>query len=90
MTLKCKESSRYITTLKESGMSKELFLKKLSALFLGYCEKFMLENTIVVDDSPINRILIKLENVVFLDSKSYNDNGMKDTFPLNVLLPSFI
>lgn len=86
---RCRENSGYITTLKEPGTNKDLFLKKLSTLYNGYRGQFKPENTVIVDDSPTKHILNNSENVVLLDTWTYKGNGPKDTFLLDVLLPWF-
>jgi len=85
--LKCRDASGKITTFKELGTSKELFLKNLSTLFKGSQGNFMSENTIVMDDSPSKHIMNNSENVILLDTWSSTSNGPKDTFLLDTLLP---
>jgi len=83
------DASGRITTFKELGMSKELFLKNLSTLFKGSWGNFMPKNTVVVDDSPTKHIMNNYENVILLDTWSNKGNGPKDTFLLDTLLPWF-
>jgi len=85
--LKCRDGSGKITTFKEPGTSKELFLKNLSTLFKGSRGNFTPENTIVVDNSPSKHIMNKSENVILPDTWSNRGNGLKDTFLLNTLHP---
>jgi len=85
--LKCRDGSRKITTFKEPYISKELFFKNLSTLFKDSWGSFMPENTIVVDDSPSKHIMINSENVILPDTWSNRDNGPKDIFLLDTLLP---
>jgi len=89
MKLKCRDASRKITTFKELGTSKELFLKNLSTLFKGSQRNFTPENTIVVDDSPSKHIMNNSENVILLDTWSNTGNGPKHPFLLDTLLPWF-
>jgi len=74
-TLKWKESSGQLTTFKEPGTNKDLFLKNLNTLFNACCAKFSPENTVAVDDNPIKHIMNKLENVVLSDTWTYRGNG---------------
>lgn len=62
-TLKCRDGFGRITTFKEFGMNKELFLKNLSTLFNELQGNFTIENTNVVDDSPTKHITNKPKNV---------------------------
>jgi len=85
--LKCKDRFGKITTFKELGTSKELFLKNLSTLFKGSHGNFPPENTIVVDDNPSKHIMNNSKNVILLDTWSNGGNGPNDTFLLDNLLP---
>jgi len=62
--LKCRDGSGKITTFKEPGTSKELFLKNLSTLFKGSRGNFTPENTIIVDDNLNKHIMNNSENVI--------------------------
>ena len=54
-----------VTTMKVKGMHKDIFLKTLSkGLFCRFNGKFTKENTIIIDDSPVKRILNAPENVL--------------------------
>lgn len=88
-TLKWKESSGQLTTFKEPGTNKDLFLKNLNTLFNACCGKFSPENTVAVDDNPIKHIMNKSENVVLSDTWTYRGNGPKDTYLLDILIPWF-
>jgi len=87
--LKCKDDSGKITTFKEPGTSKELFLKNLSTLFKDSWGNFTLENTIVVDDSPSKHIMNNFKNVILPNAWSNRSNGPKDTFFRDTFLPWF-
>jgi len=67
-TFKCRNGSGRITTFKELDTNKEFFLKSLSTLFSDSWWNFMLENTIVVDDSSSKHIINKSKNVFFMDT----------------------
>jgi len=87
--LKCRDGSGKITTFKELGTSKELFLKNLNTLFKGSWGNFTSENTIIVDNSPSKHIMNNSENVILPDTWSNRGIGQKDTFLLDTLLPWF-
>ena len=78
-----------MTTFKELGTHKNLFLKNLNTLFNAYYGKFSPNNTIVVDDNPIKHIMNKSENVVLSGTWIYKANGPKDTYLMAVLIPWF-
>ena len=86
-TLKRRRKSRHLTTFKEPGTNKYLFLKNLNTLFNAYYEKFSLDNTVVVDDNPIKHMINKSENVVLPDIWTYKANGPKVTYIMDVLIP---
>jgi hypothetical protein len=86
-TLKCRDGSGKITTFKEPGTHKDLFLKNLSTLLKDSRGNFTLENTILVDDSPSKHIMNKSENVILPDTWTNRGNGPKDAFLMDVLLP---
>ena len=88
-TLRCRDSSRRLTTFMVPGTQKELFLKNLDTLFSGYRGIFNSGNTIVVDDSPLKHIMNKPENVLLPNPWSNRGNGDRDTFLLRTLLPWF-
>ena len=84
--LKCRDSSRQLTTFMVSGTQKELFLKNLDTLFLGYKGIFNLGNTVIVDDTPLKYIMNRSQNVMLLNPWSNCGNGEQDTFLLRTLL----
>ena len=86
-TLRCRDSSRQLTTFMVPENQKELFLKNLETLFDGYRGIFNLVNTIIVDDSPLKHIMNKPENVMLPNPWSNHGNGDRDTFLLCTLLP---
>ena len=88
-TVRCRDTSGRLTSYKEPGSNKDLFLKNLDVLYSGTKGRFSCDNTIVVDDSPRKHIMNKPENVILPDSWSNRGNGEKDTFLLAVLLPWF-
>ena len=88
-TLKCRDSSRRLTTFMVPGTQKELFLKNLDTLFCGYKGIFNSGNTIIVDDSPLKHIMKRLENVLLPNPWLNRGNGDRDTFLLRTLLPWF-
>lgn len=74
--------------LKVKGTEKEVFLKTLShGLFPVDRECFTNYNTIVVDDSAYKHVLNNPENVLLTETWSYEGDGPKDTFLLDILLP---
>ena len=88
-TVRCRDTVGRLSSYKEPGTSKDLFLKNLDVLFGGTEGNFACDNTIVVDDSPRKHIMNKPENIILADSWSNRGNGEKDTFLLAVLLPWF-
>ena len=88
-TVKCRDRFGRMTTYKERGTNKELFLKNLDVLTARFQGCFSLDNTIIVDDSPRKHVLNSPENVILTDSWSNQRNGDKDTFLLAILLPWF-
>ena len=88
-TLRCRDSSRRLTTFMVPGTQKELFLKNLDTLFCGYRGIFNSGNTIIVDDSPLKHIMNRPENVLLPNPWSNCGNGDRDTFILRTLLPWF-
>lgn len=76
------------TYLKVENTEKEVFLKSLERnLFTQRDGSFTKENTIIIDDSPYKHVVNDPENVLLLDSWSYQDNGRDDSYLLDVLLP---
>ena len=61
-------------------------MKNLDTLFCGYRRIFNLENTIIVDDSPLKHIMNRPENVLLPNLWSNRGNGDWDTFLLRTLL----
>ena len=88
-TFKWKDKSGHLTTFKEPGTHKDLFLKNLNTLFNTYYGKFSPDNIVVVDDNPIKHIMNKSENVVLPGTWTYKANGPKDTYLMDVLIPWF-
>ena len=77
-----------VTTMKVKGTHKDIFLKTLSkGLFTKFNGKFRMNNTIIIDDSPVKHILNDLENVLFPMSWSHDGAGQNDTFLIDTLLP---
>lgn len=76
-----------INSFKVNGTNKELFLQNLDKLFNDFGGRFTCANTIVVDNSPAKHIMNKPKTVVFYESWSYNGDGARDTFLLDVLFP---
>ena len=88
-TVRCRDSSRRLTTFMVPRMQKELFLKNLNTLYCGYREIFNSGNTIIVDDNPLKHIMNRPENVLLSNPWSNRGNGDRDTFLLRTLLPWF-
>ena len=88
-TIKCRDSSRRLTTFMVLGTQKELFLKNLDTLFSGYRGIFNSGNTIIVDDSALKHIMNRPENVLLPNPWSNCGNGDRNTFLLCTLLPRF-
>ena len=86
-TLKCKNKCGGLVTVKESGTNKDLFLKPLEKLFMAPTASFSVDNTIIVDDSPVQHVMNELENVVLPDSWSYVGDDANDSFLMDQLLP---
>lgn len=64
-TLKQRNRSRRLSSFKELGTSKDLFLKNLDMLFNGSRGSFEAGNTVIVDDNPRKHIMNK-PNIVIL------------------------
>jgi hypothetical protein len=58
-----------VSYMKVKGIEKELFLKSIQKhLFHGFGGRYCLENTIVVDDSPMKHVLNPSENIILPES----------------------
>jgi hypothetical protein len=58
-----------VSYMKVKGTEKELFLKSIQKhLFHGFGGRYCLENTIVVDDSPMKHVLNPSENIILPES----------------------
>jgi hypothetical protein len=80
--------NRTITFLKVKGTKKDLFLKTLrKSLFESFGGRYTKDNTIIVDDSPMKHLLNEPENVILLDAWSYQEDGRKDIYLIESLLP---
>jgi hypothetical protein len=68
--------------LKYPISDKSIFLKTMSAhLFLGGASEYKKNNTILIDDSPVQSILNDTGNVVFLKSWKHNiRNSTSDAY----------
>ena len=70
-----------VTTMKVKGTHKDIFLKTLSKdLFTKFNGKFRMNNTIIIDNSPLKHILNNSENVLFPVWWSHDGAGQNDTF----------
>ena len=77
-----------VTTMKVRGTYKDIFLKTLSiGLFRRFSRKFTKENTIIIDNSPVNHILNNSENVLLPVFWLHDGVGPFDTFLIDTLLP---
>jgi hypothetical protein len=81
--------NRKITYLKVKGTKKDLFLKTLKRhLFRKFDGRYTEQNTIIVDDSPVKHILNEPQNVVLLDTWTYESvPNRSDLFLVESLLP---
>ena len=86
-TIRCRDSSRRLSTYMVPGTHKELFLKNLDTLFCGYRGIFNSGYTVIVDDTPLKHIMNKFENVLLPNPWSHRGGGERDTFLLRTLLP---
>ena len=77
-----------VTTMKVKGTHKDIFLKMLSkGLFCRFNGKFTKENTIIINDNPVEHILNAPENILLPVSWSYDGASPSDTFLMDTLLP---
>ena len=77
--LRCRDSSRRLTTFMVPGTHKEL-LKNLDTLFLDYRGILNSGNiTAIVDDTPLKHIMNRFENFLLPNLWSNHGNGERDT-----------
>ena len=87
MTIRCRDSSGWLSTYMVPEKQKELILKNLDTLFYGYQGIFNSGNTVIVDDTPLKHIMNKSENVLLPNPWSHRGGGDCDTFLLRTLFP---
>ena len=62
-----------VITVKVKGTHKDIFLETLSkGVFTKFHHKFMKNNIIIINNSPVKHILNNLENVLFLVLSLYD------------------
>jgi hypothetical protein len=86
--IRVQNSHRKVSYMKVKGTDKQLFLKSIEKqLFLRFNGRYLPENIVVVDDSPVKHVLNPIENVILLESWSFEGEGQSDTYLIDTLLP---
>ena len=74
--------------MKVKGTKKDLFLKTLQDhLFSTFEGRYTMDNTIVVDDSPVKHVLNPSENIILPETWAYAGIGQAYTYLMDMLLP---
>jgi hypothetical protein len=74
--------------MKVKGTKKDLFLKTVQKhLFSSFEGRYSIENTIVVDDSPVKHVLNPPENVILPEIWTFIGASQSDTYLMDTLLP---
>ena len=77
-----------VSYMKVKGTDKDLFLKTIqNHLFSSFGDRYSVDNTIVVDDSPIKHILNPSENIILPETWMFAGAGQVDIYLMDTLLP---
>jgi hypothetical protein len=70
------------------GTEKPLFLKNIQkCLFHDFNGRYSVDNTIIVDDSPIKHVLNPSENIILPEPWTFASTGQSNTYLMDTLLP---
>jgi hypothetical protein len=77
-----------MSLLKVKRTDKPMFLKVMwKQLFFGYNGRYLEDNTVIVDDSPLKHVLNPIENVILPETWTFASVGQADAYLMDMLLP---
>ncbi len=86
--MRVEDSLGKVSYFKVKGTEKDLFLKTLQKhLFSSFQNRYTVDNTIVIDDSPVKHILNPPENIILPETWAFAGAGQADTYLMDTLLP---